>query len=207
MLKLSGKSESRSFPSIHPKGPLPPDYPLPEPEFFEQTNEVPVFAFTTPQGMTDWYPGPMIGAEAIGRQITATAKYPKEARDLLGLLAPDAYSDYMRLCYEDGLKRFGDDWGYADLVTVVMGLADVIKPRSYLEIGVRRGRSVCAVASRANDCDIAMFDMWIDNYAGMDNPGPDFVREELAKVGYRGKAEFHNGKSAKDAARLFCESS
>ena len=144
--------------------------------------------------MTDWYPGPMIGAEAIGRQITATTKYIKEARDLLALLAPDAYSDYMRLYYGDGLKRFGDDWGYADLVTVVMGLADVMKPRSYLEIGARRGRSVCAVTSRAPDCDIAIFDMWIENYAGMDNPGPDFVREELAKVGHRGKAEFHNDR-------------
>jgi hypothetical protein len=122
-------------------------------------------------GMANWYPPAMIGAAALGSQILR-AETVAEAGSLLASLTPDDYSTFLQNFYADGLRRFEKDWGYADIVTVLLILAQHIKPRNYLEIGVRRGRSVCAVASRAPACDLVMLDMWVPDYAGMDNPGP-----------------------------------
>lgn len=137
----------------------------------------------------------MIGGQAVARRLTADATYVRRALDLMTILTPDDYSSYMARFYRDGLARFGDAWGFADIVTALLGLADILRPKRYLEIGVRRGRSVCAVVNVAPQCDVALFDMWVANYAGMDNPGPAFVRDELAKVGHRGTAEFIDGNS------------
>ena len=46
----------------------------------------------------------------------------------------------------------------------------------------RAGASVCAIASEAPYCAMFLFDLWQAGYAGIDNPGPDFVRGELAYV-------------------------
>jgi len=40
-----------------------------------------------------------------------------------------------------------------------------------------------------------MFDMWIADYAGMENPGADFVRDELLRIGHRGPMTFVDGDS------------
>jgi predicted O-methyltransferase YrrM len=138
----------------------------------------------------------MIGAEALGRIIVERdARYIRQALDLLRRLSSDDYAAYLIRYLENGLARFGERWGYADIVTVLLGLADQLWPVHYLEIGVRRGRSACAVASRAPDCAMILLDMWLPNYAGMENPGPDLVRAELAKIGHRGPVDFVNGNS------------
>lgn len=159
--------------------------------------------FDASSGTKQWYPPVMVGAPALGQTIVASTRYVEQARALLGVLEVDDYSRYMADFYAEGVSRFGDRWGYADIVTVVLGLAELLRPRRYLEIGVRRGRSVCAVASNTPDCDMAMFDMWIPNYAGMDNPGPRFVQDELAKVNHRGAAEFVDGDSHETLPRYF----
>jgi len=48
-----------------------------------------------------------------------------------------------------------------------------------------------------------MFDMWAENYAGIENPGPDFVRTELQKMGHRGEMVFVNGNSHETLPRYF----
>jgi predicted O-methyltransferase YrrM len=186
-----------------PKGPLSNDTALPEPRYFEQKNKVAALRLDVAEGAVDWYPGPMIGAQSIAGGFATSPRQIELARDLLQRLSPDDYSLYMQNYYTEGLKRFGDSWNYADLVTVVMGVAGVLRPRNYLEIGVRRGRSVSAVASLAPECDITMFDMWITNYAGMDNPGPDFVINQLKSVGHLGKTEFINGNSHQTLPEYF----
>lgn len=155
-----------------------------------------------PAGATQWYPPVMIGAPALGERVLEPSQV-EAARDLLLRLDVDDYAAFMTRFYEDGLARFGAGWRFADIVTVLLTLAEVLQPRRYLEIGVRRGRSACAVASRAPACDMALFDMWIENYAGMANPGPDFVRSELAKVGHRGDARFIDGDSHRTLPRYF----
>jgi predicted O-methyltransferase YrrM len=112
-----------------------------------------------------------------------------------GELASDDYvcyvDNYYRHCYE----RYGPAWHYFDIVNVLYAAAKLIRPKRYLEIGVRRGRSVCTVARAHPDVAIHGFDLWVDNYAGMENPGERFVRRELASHQHRGLAEFIEGNS------------
>jgi len=168
----------------------------PVPHYNVEVSAVPALNHPVAPGATDWYPGPMIGAVALGREIAASgAGNVGKALALLERLEKDDYSLFMIDYYRDGLARFGEAWGYADLITVLIGLAPVIRPRAYLEVGVRRGRSVAALASEVPACDVVMFDMWQENYAGMDNPGPELVATELTKVGHTGRTEFINGDS------------
>ena len=105
--------------------------------------------------------------------------------------------------YKAGLANIGPTWVYADINTVLMGLARRLCVESYLEIGVRRGRSMAMVASQVPDCRIVGFDMWVDDYAGMENPGPAHVREELQRVGYAGSLEFVDGDSKETVPAYF----
>lgn len=74
-------------------------------------------------------------------------------------------------------------------------IARELQPKTYLEIGVRRGFSMAMVGSRSPDVEIYAFDDWLPGYANVPNPGPAFVRAELAKVGYEKKVHFFNGDS------------
>ncbi len=141
-----------------------------------------------------WYPPLMLGADTISSTIIG-GETLKQALTLLGKLTPDAYSDYLQAFYRDGMSRFGESWGYADIVTTLIGLAGLLRPVRYLEIGVRRGRSAAAVASVAPACHFYLFDRWTADYAGMDNPGPSLVDAELDRMGHSGKRNFVNGNS------------
>jgi predicted O-methyltransferase YrrM len=153
-------------------------------------------------GEESWYPPAMIGADTIAVQLFSGG-YVKRALALMRRLTPDAYTQYLSGFYREGLRRFGRDWRYADIVTVLLCLADVLKPTSCLEIGIRRGRSAAAVAWRRPDCALALFDMWVPGYAGMDNPGSSFVRGELTRVGHRGIIEFIDGDSHQTLPAFF----
>ncbi len=147
-------------------------------------------------GAMEWYPPVMVGADSLAADLLDdTARNVRDALDLLAILERDTYSDYVSEFYRRGLLRYGDHWRYADLLTATLVTGRWLRPQSYLEVGVRRGRTVCAMAKVAPHCDIAMFDMWIPNYAKMPNPGPDFVAQELDKVGHKGKREFVDGDS------------
>ena len=150
----------------------------------------------------DWYPPLMISAAMIGHQAQQRRQI-EAARDLLRRLTPDDYARFMGEYYDTGLRRFGEEWSFADIVTVLLTLTKWLRPRRYLEVGVRRGRSACAVASLAPTCALALFDMWVENYAGMPNPGPAFVRDELKKVGHHGETVFVDGNSHETLKRYF----
>ncbi len=118
-------------------------------------------------------------------------------------LATDEYVHYLDTFYREGIKRFGSAWYYLDIVNVLYAASKTIQPRNYLEIGVRRGRSVCAVVRGCPTVDIVAFDMWIQGYAGMENPGPEFVKSELLKHGHTGKITFINGDSHQTVPYFF----
>lgn len=146
----------------------------------------------------------MIGADTVAAQLF-DRRFIESAIKLMKRLTPDDYTVFLSEYYADGLRRFGSAWRYADIVTVLLCLSEIIEPRSYLEIGVRRGRSVAAVASVSPRCALILLDMWVPNYAGMENPGADFVREELKRVGHEGTARFINGDSHETLPALFSE--
>jgi len=84
---------------------------------------------------------------------------------------------------------------YWDLACAMRQIADGLQPRNFLEIGVRLGRSSAMVAATVPEVKIAAFDLWVSPYAGLDNPGPDFVRKQLVGVGHRGELTILNGDS------------
>lgn len=149
-----------------------------------------------------WYFPPVAGPASFLPDV-AGAEPVTLALNVLEVLSRDAYLDFVRNFYKAGLANIGPTWVYADINTVLMGLARRLCVESYLEIGVRRGRSMAMVASQVPDCRIVGFDMWVDYYAGMENPGPARVREELQRVGYAGSLEFVDGDSKETVPAYF----
>lgn len=152
----------------------------------------------------DDYGGVVIGAGTIGE--LATDRGARDAAmDVLARLSPDPYTDYVRRFIARGEELGGDNWRYADIVTTLYAAATLIRPRAYLEIGVRRGRSMAIVASCAPDSAIIGIDMWQPDYSGMTNPGPAHVRREVEGLEFRGSLELISGDSHVELPRLFAE--
>ena len=141
-----------------------------------------------------WYAPALAGASTFAAAAVDPATVQK-ALDVLERLTPDAYADYVAAFYRAGLERHGGRWRYADINTALLVLAAGLRPQHYLEIGVRRGRSLAMVASVCPACDIVACDMFIQGYSGMENPGPELVRSELRRVGFSGGLEFVVGDS------------
>jgi hypothetical protein len=149
-----------------------------------------------------WYPPALAGATTFV-PATVGGRAVREALAVLERLTPDAYLTFVHDFYVAGLTRFGDAWHYADINTVLIGLTARLAPARYLEIGVRRGRSLAMVASQAPTCHLTASDLFVPGYAGMENPGPDTVRAELARVGFTGRLDFLIGDSAEELPRYF----
>lgn len=143
---------------------------------------------------TQWYPPIQISPTMIGN-LAKSVSLLREAAAILDKLEQDDYSKFLSGYYRSGFEKFGEHWVYADIVTVILASAKLVKPTSYLEIGVRRGRSMAMVAASNPDCSILGADIWVENYANMSNPGPDFVNNEMKKIGYHSQVEFLNGDS------------
>ena len=174
------------------------------PSYVIDVATTPAVSHVVPCGMPQWYPPIMIGAETIAANLF-DKRFIEKAIDLVKRLTPDDYTAFLIEFYADGLRRFGPSWRYADIVTVLLCLSEIIQPRTYLEIGVRRGRSAAAVASKAKHCSLVLLDMWMENYAGMENPGADFVRQELIRVGHEGPVRFIDGDSHRRYRHYFAK--
>ena len=112
--------------------------------------------------------------------------------DILELLEPD---DFIKQLLKEYPERLDSRELYADLVTVLFSISVIMSPKTYLEVGVRRGRSMAVVASVCPECRIVGFDTWEPVYSGMPTPGPEFVVQELKKVGYKGCPVLISGDS------------
>lgn len=120
-------------------------------------------------------------------------------------LATDEYVKYVDDYYREAISRFGKNWRYLDISNVLFTASRVLQPKTYLEIGVRKGRSACMVARGCPSVNMVAFDMWIQNYAGMENPGEEFVRQELIKHGHTGVISFINGDSHQTIPTFFSQ--
>lgn len=157
-----------------------------------------------PSTEADYYNPVLLGPETLRRAATSTAVV-RDVLDVLGKLEPDDYTRYLGEYCGEGLRRFGDAWAYADICTVLLAATRAVAPRTYLEIGVRRGRSMAMVAAAAPECALHGFDMWIEDYAGMPNPGGDFVKKEIASLGHKGHIEMISGDSHVTVPRFLAD--
>jgi predicted O-methyltransferase YrrM len=97
--------------------------------------------------------------------------------------------------YRRRLGSLPEDALYWDLACALNCLARRIQPASYLEIGVRRGKSMAQVITGQPLCDVVAIDLWVSPYGGVENPGPDFVRDEMRRLGHRGALTLLSGDS------------
>ncbi len=148
----------------------------------------------TLQDDPQWLNPVLLGTETLRQRALAPASLAA-VRDVLDRLVRDPFIDFMRRYYALGHERFGADWGFLDQLTVLHAAASLARPRRYLEIGVFRGRSLAVVAAAAPEADLHGFDLWVEGYAGLDNTGPDLVKEQLRRVGHRGRVELVAGSS------------
>jgi predicted O-methyltransferase YrrM len=156
------------------------------------------------QKLGEWYNPVLVGSSTIGDKAINVACLD-QVMQITGNLEPDDYLHYLNAYYENGRKRFGNAWRYADITTVLLATAELITPENYMEIGVRRGRSLAMVAATCPTAHVVGFDKWVENYAGMPNPGPEFVTAEMQKLGYRGTLELISGDSHETVPRYFRE--
>ena len=147
-------------------------------------------------GAGDRYSPVFITPDTIAQRASC-ARTLEKVEGLCRKLAADFYTEYMAEFYNCGVRVAGDDWRFMDLISVLYAVAEMGSPENYLEIGVRRGRSACVVAAASPRTCIYAFDMWQHGYASNENPGPEFVRAELAKFGHTGEITFVNGDSHK----------
>lgn len=142
----------------------------------------------------------------VAETLAARATNTRTWKSILSFhqdLAQDDYVRYTDLYYRECFERYGEDWRFWDIVNVLYAASDLLRPRNYLEIGVRRGRSSCVVAHACPGVDILAFDIWQAGYANMENPGPDFVRSALTKVGHSGTIQFIDGNSHQTVPNYF----
>jgi predicted O-methyltransferase YrrM len=163
--------------------------PLPLPRYVPGTPKIDAYQhialFQSPNPLT-----PLTLTEAATSQEAITF-----VTDLLDKLTPDEEGAGLQAFYRSAQAQFGRYWRFADLYTTLWAAATFIQPTSYLEIGVRRGRSAAVLGATCPDCSIYGFDLWTPDYIGTPNPGPDFVRGELRASGHRGTVELISGDS------------
>lgn len=95
------------------------------------------------------------------------------------------------------------EYGRIETRCFVSYLARELQPKAYLEVGVRRGFSMATAAAQSPETEIFGFDIWTRDYAGVPNPGAEFVRTEIKKVGYKKKIQLINGDSHKTLPAFF----
>lgn len=159
-----------------------------------------------PETGTNWYEHiPLLAGPSTFIEACSSHEAIAGVLEIMKKLTADQFVNFNMEYLKRGMERYGNHWRYADINTVLYGISKNVKIEKYLEIGVRRGRSMAMVASVHSSASIVGFDMWIPNYVGIENPGPDFVRQELARVGYQGQVNFVRGNSRDTVPRYFRE--
>ena len=143
---------------------------------------------------SQWLSPVQIGATTLLR-LSTQLTIIEEVLGILKKLETDDFVEFVKAYYETGIQRFGETWNYADLLTVLCAATKTLQPQNYLEIGVLSGRSMAIVASLAPNCKLYGFDCWIENYANLQNAGPEFVRAQLQRVGHQGEVALISGDS------------
>ncbi len=104
---------------------------------------------------------------------------------------------------ERNLVRYQDTENHwFDTATFLNWFAHHLLPRNYLEIGVRRGRSMAQVLVESPHTQAHGFDLWIPGYGSVpeqgivtENPGPEFVWQELQNLGVKKLPQLTKGDS------------
>jgi len=147
---------------------------------------------------------------SLGRDLSAAMGAPAvkhRALSIISKLTPDHWLEgnirHMRAACSRRERWF-------DTLTSLNWWARAMRPRTYVEVGVRRGRSMAQVLFESPRTHAFGFDLWLENYGSIpsegihvENPGPDFVRDELSRIGAGAPAMLVKGDSHKTVAEFF----
>tara|TARA_Y100000022_G_scaffold168288_1_gene153384 strand:+ start:2375 stop:3187 length:813 start_codon:yes stop_codon:yes gene_type:complete len=157
---------------------------------------------TTHIASSQWLEPVLLGKETL-KQIILNPENIRDTLKLLEEMPKDEYLEFLIDFYKKGLSMFGDDWVYADIVTALNAISKNIKIKNYLEIGVRKGRSMIIVSNNSPEANFYGFDLWLKDYIGIENPGADYVESVLKNFNHRGKIKFIDGDSKKTIPLFF----
>jgi len=149
-----------------------------------------------------WLEPVLLGRETL-KSIILKPENILETLEILEKMPRDDYLNFLIEFYKKGLSSFDREWVYADIVSSLNALTKNISIENYLEIGVRQGRSMLVVSKNAPNADLYGFDLWVENYIGIDNPGPDYVEKNLRDFGHEGNIQFISGDSKKTVPSFF----
>jgi FkbM family methyltransferase len=143
----------------------------------------------------------------IAAAVTKAVSGPEPRRRVLNIISrlePDHW-------LERNLKMYADaTTPWFDAATFLNWFAHTFQPENYLEVGVRRGRSMAQVLVESRKTRAFGFDLWIPDYGSVPsqgihtaNPGPEFVRAELDKLGVLHLPTLISGYSHQTLPQLF----
>jgi len=112
--------------------------------------------------------------------------------NIISRLTGDHWLDKNIEMFKEAIK-YKSQW--FETLSFLNWYADSFKPGNYLEIGVRRGRSMAQVLAQSPQTRAYGFDLWIQEYSGTPNPGPDFVISELKNLQVRNLPTLIEGDS------------
>jgi len=111
----------------------------------------------------------------------------KRVLDVISRLQKDCWLEEDIKNYQNAIDK---EHSWFDTPTFLNWYAHHFKPANFLEVGVRRGRSMSQVLVESPETKAYGFDMWIPYYGSIPekgiyavNPGPDFVIGELKNLG------------------------
>lgn len=138
------------------------------------------------------YPPVMFGAPALLRAASRISVLS----NVVGLLElvvpkPTFAIDY----YRTGIYRFGEEWGYTDLLSILYVATKWLQPKSYLEIGVASGRSMSIVVACSPHCNITGIDLWKEDRL-------DLPRDNMKAFGHKGRLTLIRGSSHHELPKL-----
>jgi predicted O-methyltransferase YrrM len=81
--------------------------------------------------------------------------------------------------YEDAQHRHLPYW---DVRTAVRVVARHLRPRTYLEVGTRRGWSLAQAFAECPDIAAYVFEMWVPEYAGAPQGDPDYITAKMQAI-------------------------
>jgi hypothetical protein len=100
-------------------------------------------------------------------------------------------------------KAIAEESDWFDALLALNWYAHHFKPANYLEIGVRRGRSLTQVSAMSPKTVLHGFDLWMASYGDVPNPGPDFVASEVCKISPQARLQLFSGDSHKTVPAFF----
>ena len=151
----------------------------------------------------DYYGGVVVGAQTIGAFALEESTH-NDVNAVLTRLEPRRIREVIREYVQEGRRLAGQHVAIRRHRDRARGRRALLEPRQrYLEVGVRRGRSMAIVAAGATEAEVIGVDLWVPDYAGMENPGPDFVPGQLECGRFQGGAGTDLRRQSEILPRLF----